>query len=217
MRSEPRKQGEGLTKEIKKQIARVAFERMERACEADFRLLSAFRTDGINRFLAWINGIEKPQQMEAALSITCRQLRLRHIECKNIPNFDRWTGQYRDFPLNAGFDLEWHPKRCVKTIASMVKKQLSPLRVLGPQSVELADDNPLAVPQIRGGLEFSTKLADIVLFQFVRGDLGLFDVSYVSLLGLGQTGWKIQAAEELDGVVTRLPGVIATAREVVGT
>ena len=51
--------------------------------------------------------------------------------------------------------------------------------------------NALAVPQIRGGLELNTKLADIVLLQFVRGDLGLFDLSYVSLLGLGQTGWLI--------------------------
>jgi len=57
-----------------------------------------------------------------------------------------------------------------------VKKQLAPMRVVGPQSDELGDDNPLVVPQIRA-LEFSTKLADIVLLQFVRGDLGLFNLS----------------------------------------
>jgi hypothetical protein len=215
MRSEPGKQEEGLTRDIRKRIARIAFERMEQECESDFQILSGFRADGVNRFLAWISGIEKPQQMEAALSITCRKLRGRRIECKSISNFERWAESYRNFPLNAGLDFKWRPKRHVKTIASLVKKQLAPLRVLGPQSVELADDNPLAVPQIRGGLELNTKLADIVLLQFVRGDLGLFDLSYVSLLGLGQTGWRVYEEKECADVVAQLPAFIAKVKELV--
>jgi hypothetical protein len=215
MRSEPGKQGEGLTKEIKKRIGRVAFERMEQECQTDFRILSGFRTLGVCNFLAWIRTIEKPQQTEAALSITCRQLQLRHIKCKSIPNFERWAESYRNLPLNTGLDFKWRPKRHVKAIASLVKKRLAPLRVLGPQSVELADDNSLALPQIRGGLELSTKLADIVLLQFVRGDLSLFDLSYVSLLGLGQTGWRVYEEEDCAEVVTQLPAFIMKANELV--
>jgi|GEM_PF-7135075 hypothetical protein len=205
----------GLTNDLRRRIARIAFERMEQECQTDFRLLSGFRADGVNRFLAWIRGIEKSQRTEAALSITCRQLQLRRIECKTIPNFERWVESYHNFPLNAGFDFEWRPKRHVKTIASIVKKQLAPLHVSSPQSVELADDNPLAVPEIRGGLELSTKLADIVLLQFVRGDLGLFDLSYVSLLGLGQTGWRVYEEKECAEVVARLPVFIAKGEELV--
>jgi hypothetical protein len=215
MPSERGKYDAGLTGEMRKRIPRLALERMEHECETDFELLSGFRADGVNRFLAWIRRIEKPQQKEAALSITCRKLRLRHIECESIPNLERWTESYRDFPLSAGFDLEWRPKRHVKTIASLVKKHLAPVRVVGPQSVDLADDNPLAVPQIRGGLELSTKLADIVLLQFVRGDLGLLDLSYVSLLGLGQTGWRIYEERECAEIVAKLPGFIARAKELV--
>jgi hypothetical protein len=206
---------EGLTKDIRRRIARVALERMEVECDADFQTLSGFRTLGVCNFLAWARGIGKPQRVEAALSITCQKLRLRHIECKKIPNFERWTASYREFPLNTGLDPKWHPRRHVRMISSLIKKRLAPLRVLGPQSVELADDNPLAVPRVRGGLELSTRLSDIQLIQFVRGDLGLFDLSYVSLLGVGQTGWRMYEEEECVEVISGLPVFIEKVRELV--
>jgi hypothetical protein len=213
MASERTEQGELLTNEIRRRIARIAFQRMEQECATDFQFLSSFGGLGVKGFLAWIRSIEKSQQLEAALSVTCRQLQLKHIKCKATPNLDLWYERYRNFPLNADLDLEWRPNRHTKQIAVLVKNRLAPLRVLGARSVELSSDNPLAVPQIRTGLELSTKLADIVLMQFIQPRL--FEVTYVSLLGVGQTGWKIHKPEDCERVVAQLPVVIAKAREVI--
>jgi hypothetical protein len=81
--------------------------------------------------------------------------------------------------------------------------------------MEFADDNPLSVPQIRGGLELSAKRADIVLLQFVRGDLSLFDLSYVSLLGLGITGWRVYEEKDCAEVVAQLPVFIVKVKDLV--
>jgi hypothetical protein len=206
----------GLTPDIRKRIARIAFERMEMQCETAFQYLTHFQTLGVCNFLAWVKGMEKPQQLEAALSVTCRQLQLRHIECRNTPNLERWVESYRAFPLNAGLDPQWRPGRHARAIASLVKRHLAPIRILGPRSIELADDNALAIPPIRASIELSTKLADIVVLQFVRGDLGLFDASYVSLLGLGQTGLRVYEAADCEKVTRRLPDIISKVREVIG-
>jgi hypothetical protein len=213
MGSERGKKENGLTDEIQKRIATTAFRWMKQECATDFQFLSSFSGIGVKRFLAWIRPVEKSQQLEAALSVTCRKLRLRHIKCKATPNLELWSERYRSFPLNAGLDFEWRPNCHAKQIADLVRSRLAPLRVLGPRSVELSDDNPLAVPQIRTGLELSTKLADIVLTQSIR--LGLFEVSYVSLLGVGQTGWKIYNLEDCERVVAQLPEAVAKAREVI--
>lgn len=202
-----------LTEQLKRQIARVAFTRMEQECDTDFRFMSTFRSDRVNRFLAWMTSLPKAERLEAALSVTCRQLRLRHIEARDTPNFDRWVSRYGAFPLNAGFDHNWHPKRYAKMIVSRVKSELAPLRVQGPQSVELSEDNPLAIPEIRAGLELNTKLADIVLLQFIKDDSSLFDASYMSLLGVGPTAWNIREASDLEEVFTDLPLVIGRVRE----
>jgi hypothetical protein len=213
MGSEQGKREDGLTDEIQKRIVSTAFRWMKQECATDFRFLSCFSGIGVKRFLAWIQTIEKSQQLDAALSLTCRKLRLRHIKCKATPNLELWNERYRDFPLNAGLDLDWRPNRHAKRIAAVVKNRLAPLRVLGPRSVELPEDSPMGVPQIRTGLELSTKLADIVLTQSIRP--GLFDVTYVSLLGVGQTGWKIHNVEDCERVIAQLPEVIAKAREVI--
>jgi hypothetical protein len=213
MSSERGKKEDGPTDEIQKRIASTAFRWMEQECATDFQFLSSFSGIGVKRFLAWIQPIEKSQRLEAALSVTCRKLRLKHIKCKATPNLELWNERYSSFPLNADLDFDWRPNRHAKPIAALVKNRLAPLRVLGPQSIELSNDNPLAVPQIRTGLELSTKLADIVLVQSIR--LGLFEVSYVSLLGVGQTGWKIHKAEDCERVIAKLPEVAAKARELI--
>ena len=205
----------GLTKELRKRIARISFERMEQECESGFHLLRGFRTLGVRRFSEWISGLERPLQLEAALSVTCRQLQLRHIECNPTPNFERWVRSYGAFPLNAGLDMMWQPRRYASAVARTVRNGLAPTRQLGPRSLELAEDNPLAFPVLRTGIELNTKNADIVLFQFVRGDLGLLDLSYVSLLGLGQTGWCVHSEDEIEDVVKHVPEFIAKVGEIV--
>jgi hypothetical protein len=205
----------GLTDEIQKRIASTAFRWMKQECATEFQFLSSFSGVGVKRFLAWIQTIEKSQQLEAALSVTCRKLRLRHIKCKAKPNLELWNERYRNFPLNADLDFDWRPNRYTKQIAALVKSRLAPLRVLGTRSFDLSNDNPLAVPQIRTGLELSTNLADIVLMQSIRSGLFEAEVTYVSLLGVGQTGWKIHKAEDCERVIAQLPEVIAKAREVI--
>lgn len=202
-----------LTKELKLRIAKTALAEMEYGCDTDFRFMSGFRSSAVNRFMAWISSLPKTQRKEAALSVTCHHLRLRHIEVKATPNFESWVGRYRDFPLNAGLDYNWRPKRYAKLVTSRVRAEFAPLRVLGPQSVELSGDNPLALPEIRTGLELNTRLADLVLFQVIRDDPQMFDVSYLSLLGVGSTEWNFSEASELDAILEQLPSVISKARE----
>jgi hypothetical protein len=215
MRSEQGEKGDGLTREIQKRVAGTAFRWMKQECATDFQFLSTFSGIGVKRFLAWIRTIEKSQQLAAALSVTCRKLRLRHIKCRATPNLELWNERCRRFPLNADLDFDWRPNGHTKQIAALVRSRLAPLRVLGPQSFELSDDNPLAVPQIRTGLVLSTELADIVLGQSLGSGLRKFEVSYVSLLGVGGTGWKIHKAEDCEGVIAQLPEVIAKAAEVI--
>ena len=165
--------------------------------------------------MKWIDAIERPSQLEAALSVTSRYLGLRSIDCKQVPNQERWTRLYLAFPLNAGLDPTWRPRRYKKQIASRVTKQLAPIRFVSSSSIELPEDSPLSFPTLRMGIQLSNKVADIEFFQFVRGDLSLFDVSFLSLLGLGRTGWCVSSEEQVDGVVARLPEFIAMAGEVV--
>jgi ribosomal protein L29 len=215
LRSELRERHQGLTAEIRKRIARVAFERMERECETDFQLLSSFGTHGVRRFVAWIKTVEAAHRLEAALSVTSRHLRLHHLECPHVPNFERWTSSRLAFPLNVGLDLRWKPRRNANGLAAAVKSRVGPLRNLGSQTFELADNNPLAVPGISTVVDVGSRLADIRLSQRVAGDLSGFDVSYLALIGVGRTGWEIHDAYECDEVVGRLPEVISKAREVV--
>jgi len=202
-----------LTKELKLRIAKTALGHMEYECDTDFRFMSTFRSTGVNRFMAWIASLPKAERIEAALSVTCHHLKLRHIQVKGTPNFERWVSRYRDFPLNAGLDYNWHPKRYAKLVASRVRAALAPLKILGPQSVELSGDNPLALPEIRTGLELNTRLADLVLFQVVRDDPQMFDVSYLSLLGVSSTEWSLSEPSDLDAILAQVPAVISKARE----
>jgi hypothetical protein len=212
---EPGKRENVLTKDIQKRISRIALERMQQEYESDFQLLSQFRTLGVRNFLAWIRRVAKPQQEEAALSITFRYLLFHRVKCRIIPNYERWHESYSNLPLNTGLDYEWHRNRHGKTIASLVKKTLQPLHMLSPRSFDLANDNPLAIPAIRCGLELSTNRADIILLQFVRGDLSLLDLSYVSLLGLGPTGWRVYEKKDCAKVVAQLPAFIAKVKDLV--
>ena len=200
---------------MQKRIARTACRWMEHECETDFQFLSRFGDFGVKRFLAWMQRVEKAQQVEAALSITCRKLQMRRIKCKAIPNSERWNERYRSFPLNAGLDIEWRPRRYTKKIASLLRSHLAPIRMLGTKTIVLPDDHPLAIPQVRTGFELSTNLADLALLQSIGPGSGAFYVSYVSLLGVGGTGWKIHKAEDCQKVIAQLPEVIAKVREVV--
>lgn len=213
MRSEQGKDSRGLIAEIQKRLADVALQRMQQECETDFQILSRFRTEAVGRFLAWIRTIEKSQRLEASLGITCHHLHLRHVTHRSVPNYQRWAAQYGASPLNAGLDRQWKAKRYTKTIASLAGIRLGPLRKLGPQSLVLAEGNPLAIPGIRTGIELNTRVADVVLLQFVPGDQGLFDLSYVSLLGLGQTGWRVYQQDQCEGVVAQVPEFISMARD----
>jgi len=84
---------------MQKKIARVALQRMQQECETNFELLSGFGSDFTKGFLAWIGKIPKTQQLEAALSLTCRYLRLNRIECAAVPNYEYWVESFINFPL----------------------------------------------------------------------------------------------------------------------
>src|SRR5262245_8493177 len=113
-----RTRGDFLTKDAHKRIARIAFERMRHECETGFEFLSSFGTP--RRFLSWIGTIERSQQLEAALGVTCRQLKLRHIECENTPNFEKWANLYGSSPLDLALDRTWSPKRRCDQVKALV-------------------------------------------------------------------------------------------------
>ena len=204
----------GLTRERQKKISRVAFERMANECESDFSFLEQFRTHGVCRFLLWIRTIEKSQRLEAALAITCAQLRLRHVECEEVANFEHWVKQHRETPLKLGLDPKWKPRQYAKEIVNLVHAKLGPLSS-STQSPDFAEGSPFSISQVRGGLELNTRIADIVLLQFLQGDRSLFDLSYVSVLGLGQTGWKLYSEADCARAEQQLPAVIEKVKELV--
>lgn len=214
MRSESKQPADELTNDRKKTIVRVAIDRMTRECESDFEFLEQFRTHAVKRFLAWIRSIDKVERTEAALSKMCRQLAFHHIECGTIPHFDQWVRSYGEWPLNSGLDLTWRPRRFAKRITTLVRECLGPLTG-SSQSPDFGEDSRFSIPQVRGGLELNTRVADIVLLQFWRGGRSLLDVSYVSLLGLGPTGWKVYSDADCVRAVEQLPGVIAKAKELI--
>lgn len=202
----------GLTRERQKNISRVAFERMANECESDFSFLEQFRTHGVCRFLLWIRSIEKSQRLEAALAITCTQLRLRHVGCEEVANLKYWVKAYREIPLNLGLDPKWKPRRYAKEIVNLVHTNLGPLSS-SRQSPDFAGGSPFSISQIKGGVELNTRIADIVLLQFLQGDRSLFDLSYASILGLGQTGWKVYSEADCVTAVQQLPAVIEKVKE----
>ncbi len=202
-----------LTKDIKRRIARIAFDRMKRECETDFAVLSGFQTELVGTFLEWIKGVTKLQRLEAALSVTRRHLKLGHIDCENVPNFETWANSFVEFPI--WLNRTWHPQHHSKRIISLVNAKLGPLCSLGDRSISLADDNQLSITQIRTGLELNTRVADIVLLQFFNGDDSLFDLSYIALLGLGPTGWRANDEADCTKAIAQLPSVIAMAKELV--
>lgn len=213
MPTESRQPVDGMTSDLKKRIAQVAIDRMTKECESNFHLLERFRTHGVNNFLAWIRSIDKVERLDAALSVTCRHLAFHRIECpKAVSNFGQWVRSYREWPLNSGLDLTWQPRRYAKRITMLVRDQLKPLTG-SRQSPDFGEDSPFAIPQIRGGLELNTRVADLVLLQFLRGARSLFDVSYVSLLGLGPTGWRVYSDADCVRAVEQVPAIIAKAKE----
>lgn len=200
-----------MTKETEKTIARVAFGRMRREYETRFEFLSSFGT--ARRFLGWIGTIDRSQQLEAALGVTCRQLKLRHIQCENTPNFEQWASLYGSSPLELALDRTWSPKCRCNQVRALVNASLGPVEWRGKQSVVLSEGNPLDVPQIRTVVEINTKNADIVVLQFFEADTSLFDISYVGLLGLGQTGWTLHNDQECAIASVQLPLIISRAKE----
>lgn len=214
MHSEPKPLRRGMSGDFRKGIAQVAVDRMTQEWKSNFQFLEQFRTHGVDRFLEWIRSIDEAERLEAALSMTCRQLAFHRIECRELRNVEWWARSYRQWPLNSGLDLTWRPRRFAKRITSLVRESLG-LLVGSNQSPDFGEDSPFAIPQIRGGLELNTKIADIVLLQFLRGDKNLFDLSYVSILGLGPTGWKVYSDADCVRAVERLPAIIAKANELI--
>jgi hypothetical protein len=203
-----------LTERRKKVIAQVAVDRMIKECESEFRFVEQFGTHGVKRFLTWIRSIDKADRLDAALSTTCRQLAFHGIECGKIRNFERWAESYSSWPLNSGLDVRWQPRRYSKIIAKLVGERLRPLTG-SSQSPDFADNSPFSIREIRVGLELNTRVADLVLLQFLRDDKSLFDLSYVSLLGLGPTGWKVNSEADCVRAVGQVPAVIERARELI--
>ena len=200
-----------MRKDFQTKIARFALDRMRHECETGFKFLSSFGT--ARRFLSWISTIGRSEQMEAALGVTCRQLKLRHIECQNSPNFEHWANLYGSSPLELALDRMWSPKRRCSQVKALVSLSLGGVEWRGTQSLVLSDGNPLALGQIRTAVEINTKNADIVVLQFFEEDTSLFDISYVGLLGLGQTGWTLHNDQECALASVQLPLVIAKAKE----
>ncbi len=205
----------GLTSERKKRIAQAALERMTKECESDFRFLEQFGTHGVNNFLSWIRSIEKSERLEAALSRTCRHLAFHRVKCNDVPNFERWVKSYQDWPLNAGLDLDWRPRRFVKRLATLIRERLGPLEGDVSQSFQFSESSAFLIPEIRGGIDLNTRVADIVLYQFLRGSKSLFDVSYLCVLGLGPTGWRVYSDADCVKVMEQLPAIIARAKELI--
>ena len=204
-----------MTKDFQARIARVAIDRMRYECETGFEFLSRFHGVGVRRFLNWVRNINSGQRMEAALGVTCRQLKLCHIACENTPQFERWADLYSSIPLYTGLDRTWIPKRRSKAAKACITSSLTPVEWRGRQSLELSENNPLSHPSIRTAIEISTALGDIVILQFLRGDTSLKDLSYVGLLGLGQTCWQFHSDEECAAACSDLPRVIEKAKELV--
>jgi len=214
MNSESKQPAGGLTSDRKKTIVKVAIDRMTKECESDFEFLEQFRTHRVNRFLAWIRNIDKADRLDAALSTTCRQLAFHHVECGKIQNSEHWVRSYEEWPLNSGLDITWQARRYAKRITNLVQEQLGPLTG-SRQSPDFGEDSRFVIPEIRGGLELNTRVADIVLVQFLRGAKSLFDVSYVSLLGRGPTGWRVYSDADCVRAVEQLPAIIAMAKELI--
>ena len=205
---------EGLTRERQRKILEASIARMTEHCETDFKRLEAFNTIAINRFLAWIQQIDEQHRLEAALSIATARLRLPNVKCNVIDNCDRWVELYRATPLNSGLDLKWRPKQHAKEVIQMVHERLSGLSGT-TQSPNFRESGPLAIAGVRGGLELNTRVADIVVVQFFQEERSLFDISYLSVMALGPTAWKIHNMDECARAIAELPSLVVSARDVV--
>src|SRR5436305_15343948 len=113
---------------------------MEQEWKTNFVRLAQFRASIVGRFLAWIATIEKRHRLEAALSVTCHQLKLRHIQCKYVPNYERWAKSYSASPLDLGLDRTWRPRRHQSRITALVHSSLGSSRS-SKQSPDLTDPN----------------------------------------------------------------------------
>jgi hypothetical protein len=205
--------GLDISERMQRKIARVALERMERECETNFELLSGFGTTLTRRFLVWIDRIDETERLEAALSLTCRYLRLNRIKCAAVPNYQRWTESFGASPLFS--DLSWRSARHPSLIRKSVRSSIGSVHSFSSRSLDLSEENPLTIPELRTGLELNTKVADIVLLQFLRESKSLVDLSYVALLGLGPTGWRVHDEMQCAKAVAALPVIISKARELV--
>jgi hypothetical protein len=201
-----------ITEGCKKAIGRKALHYMRVECDTDFEFLSEFRTHGVGRFLGWIRTVPKADRLEAALSLTYRNLKRRRISCETVPNFQYWTSLYSATPLDLGLDRTWRPRTYAKQLRTIMSGEAE-WHSVSYQSFDLIADSPLAIPQIRTDLEINTRVADISLRQFLQGDNSLFDISYVSVLGIGATRWKTSDQADCEKVIKRLPIVIAKANE----
>lgn len=209
----PESANTGLTRERQQKILAASIARMREQYESEFHGLALFNTVAVRRFLAWIREIDERHRLEAALSIATARLRLPDVDCKVIDNCEKWVELYRSTPLNSGLDPKWRPKRHTERVNEMVK--CLPGLDGTSQSPNFGQNGPFSIPHVRGGLELNTRVADIVLVQFYQGDKSLFDISYLSVMGLGPTGWKIHNNDECARVISELPSVIVSAREVV--
>lgn len=196
-------------------FAELAFEWMKREFDTEFDFVSTFRTDYVTRFLAWIRTIEPAERLHAALAVTDRRLRLQRIISGNPPPvFDYWARAFGSSPLRLSND-QWTPRRQRLRIRKLVEETFGPLVWNGKDSALLPHDNPLAISRIRTALELNTSGGDIVLMQFLEDDDSLIQVSYLPVLGLGQTAWRLRDDLDCERAISQIPGVIKKAGELV--
>jgi hypothetical protein len=203
-----------MQSEVKRRIVKIARERMERECASDFGLLRGFGTPKTRRFLQWIGQITPDNRIEAALSITNRQLGLMHLGSASPPALGQWVESFLAVPLNVGLRLDWKPGIHRKSLATCVKKTLGPFRDLGAGSFDIPEGNPLFIAGVRTVVALNTKLSDIAILQFVRDEAREYEVSYLGLIGMGQTGWLFGPDEEVEQKMPVVRDVIAKAGEI---
>jgi hypothetical protein len=63
-------------------------------------------------------------------------------------------------------------------------------------------------------IELNTAYSDIAVFQFIKEGPREFEISYLGLLGMGQTGWLLGSAEEVEKTLPIVRDVILRAGEI---
>lgn len=188
---------------------------MESEFESDFQNISCFQTLHIQAFLRWIRTVAPQQQKDAALGVTERQLQLRHLVPQGYQ--PRFAGAADLFDLESSRYLpqkSWMPRKHREEARSLANR-IGSLKWRSKESAVVPNDSPLAIPGIRTVIELSTGNGDVVLLQFPQNDDSRIGISYVEVIGLGQTAFRINDSAELSDSSVFLRSMINMARQIV--